>query len=91
MVCDQSSISLKPKEKFIRLGDGPDLRRMFVDDKNFLNLIRDCNDALEAGFNAAKIYSDTFNEFHQFYAENENTDLDLLKTDPHGTIRWFSF
>ena len=70
------------------IGDGPDLKNMFVDDQDFQHLIKQCGDSLEQGFNAAKIYSDTFDEFHQFYVENENTDIDALKTDPHG--RFFS-
>lgn len=65
-------------------GDGPDLRNMFTADYHFQDLIKDCSDSLEAGFNAAKIYSDTFKEFHRFYVENENTDVDALKSDPHG-------
>jgi hypothetical protein len=68
------------------LGEGPDLHSMFKADYHCQDLIKDCSDSLEAGFNAAKIYSDTFNEFHQFYVENENTDVNALKTDPHGML-----
>ena len=68
------------------LGDGPALREMFTGDYNFQNLIEDCSKSLDSGFNAAKIYADTFDEFHQFYVENENTNIDALKTEPHGTL-----
>ena len=57
---------------------------MFLADFHFKDLIKDCNSSLEAGFNAAKIYSDTFADFHQFYVENENTSIEALKTEPHG-------
>jgi hypothetical protein len=57
---------------------------MFTADYHFRELIKDCADSLEAGFNAAKIYADTFDEFHKFYVENENTDIETLKTEPHG-------
>ena len=70
------------------IGDGPDLKNMFVDDQDFQGLIKQCGDSVEQGFNAAKIYSDTFDEFHQFYVENENTNIDALKTEPHGTFFW---
>lgn len=66
------------------LGDGPDLRSMFTADYHFQDLIKDCSDSLEAGFNAAKIYSDTFDEFHRFYVNNENTDVEALKVNQHG-------
>lgn len=69
---------------YISLGDGPDLSNMFRADNFFQTLIKECGDSLEAGFNAAKIYADTFDEFHRFYVENENTDVEALKTDPHG-------
>ena len=59
---------------------------MFTADYHFQDLIKDCNDSLEAGFNAAKIYSDTFEEFHRFYVENENTDVDALKASSHGSF-----
>jgi hypothetical protein len=62
---------------------------MFTADYHFQDLVKDCSDSLEAGFNAAKIYADTFDEFHQFYVENENTDVEALKTDPHGTFIFF--
>ncbi len=57
---------------------------MFKADFHFTDIIKDCNSSLEAGFNAAKLYSDKFDEFHQFYVENENTNVDALKTDSHG-------
>ncbi|CAF1159117.1 unnamed protein product, partial [Didymodactylos carnosus] len=70
-------------------GDGPDLRQMFNADYHFQDLIKDCNDSLEAGFNAAKLYADTFSEFHQFYAENENTNVEKLKVEQHD-IEFFA-
>jgi hypothetical protein len=57
---------------------------MFTADYHFQDLVKQCSDSLEAGFNAAKIYSDTFDEFHRFYVTNENTDVEALKTEPHG-------
>jgi hypothetical protein len=57
---------------------------MFTADLHFQDLVKDCGDSLEAGFNAAKIYADTFDEFHQFYVENENTNVEALKTEAHG-------
>lgn len=68
----------------LSIGDGPDLKNMFIEDAQFQHLIKECGDSVEQGFNAAKIYSDTFDEFHKFYVENENTNVDALKTDPHG-------
>ncbi|CAF3110570.1 unnamed protein product [Rotaria sp. Silwood2] len=74
-------INEKYEEKIC--GDGPDLRSMFTADYHFQDLIKDCSDSLEAGFNAAKIYADTFDEFHRFYVENENTNVETLKIEPH--------
>ena len=59
---------------------------MFNADYHFQDLIKDCSNALEAGFNATKIYADTFQELHQFYVENEHTDVDALEADSHGTL-----
>jgi hypothetical protein len=62
---------------------------MFIADYHFQDLIRDCGISLESGFNAAKIYSDKFDEFHKFYVKNENTDVEMLKTNVHGRLTLF--
>ena len=56
---------------------------MFDDDQHLKNLERKCKECLNAAFNAAQQYAETFQPYRVFYKENENTDVGRLRVDPH--------
>lgn len=64
-------------------GDGPLLEVMFEDDQHLKNLEVKCRECLNAAFNAAQLYADTFHPYRVFYKENENTDIDKMKNEDH--------
>jgi dynein heavy chain len=64
-------------------GDGPQLEIMFEDDQHLKNLESKCRECLNAAFNAAQIYADTFEPYRIFYRENELTDVNQIRTDEH--------
>jgi dynein heavy chain len=74
-------INRKCEEK--TCGEGPKLEIMFEDDQHLKALENKCRECLNAAFNAAQQYADTFQPYRVFYKENENTDVDKLKTDTH--------
>ena len=67
-------------------GDGPNLDVMFDDDQHLKNLEAKCRECLNAAFNAAQQYADTFQPFRIFYRDNETTDVDKIRTDEHSKI-----
>ena len=60
---------------------------MFDDDQHLKNLESKCRECLNAAFNAAQQYADTFQPFRVFYKENEGTDVERIKTDEHGSFK----
>ncbi|ESO94694.1 hypothetical protein LOTGIDRAFT_144909 [Lottia gigantea] len=74
-------INNKFEEK--NVGDGPSLSTMFEDDKHLQTIIYNIRDAINAAFNAANQYADTFEPFREFYRENEHKDLDGVKREEH--------
>uniref|UniRef100_A0A1I8GGQ9 DHC_N2 domain-containing protein n=1 Tax=Macrostomum lignano TaxID=282301 RepID=A0A1I8GGQ9_9PLAT len=60
-------------------GDGPSLHAMFEDDRHLSAITQQIRDSLDAAFNAANQYSNTFEPFRKFYQENEATDLESFK------------
>lgn len=70
-------------------GDGPQLEIMFEDDQHLKNLEVKCRECLNAAFNAAQLYADTFTPYRIFYKENENTDIDKMKNEDHD-IEFFA-
>ena len=59
---------------------------MFDDDQHLKNLEAKCRECLNAAFNAAQQYADTFQPFRIFYRDNETTDVDKIRTDEHSKI-----
>lgn len=57
---------------------------MFDDDNNLKNLESKCRECLNAAFNAADQYAETLEPFRVFFKENENTDVEKIRTDEHG-------
>ncbi len=70
-------------------GEGPKLEMMFEDDSHLKALENKCRECLNAAFNAAQQFADTFAPYREFYKENEYTDVDKLKTDSHD-VEFFS-
>ena len=64
-------------------GEGPKLEVMFEDDQHLKNLEIKCRECLNAAFNAAQLYADTFQPYRVFYKENELTDVDKMRQDSH--------
>ena len=62
-------------------GEGPKLEIMFDDDHHLKGLESKCRECLNAAFNAAQQYAETFHPYRVFYRENESTDVDLIKTE----------
>ncbi len=56
---------------------------MFEDDQHLKNLEVKCRECLNAAFNAAQIYADTFAPYRVFYKNNENTDVEKMKNEDH--------
>lgn len=56
---------------------------MFDDDQHLKSLENKCRECLNAAFNAAQQYADTFHPYRVFYKENENTDVEKIKVEPH--------
>ena len=64
-------------------GEGPKLEIMFEDDQHLKNLEVKCRECLNAAFNAAQLYADTFHPYRIFYRENEAIDIEKIKNDDH--------
>ncbi len=64
-------------------GEGPKLDVMFDDDQNLKNIENKCRECLAAAFNAAQQYADTFAPYRVFYKENEETDVEKIRNEPH--------
>ena len=64
-------------------GEGPKLEVMFEDDQHLKNLESKCRECLNAAFNAAQLYADTFQPYRTFYRENENTDVEKIRVEQH--------
>ena len=60
---------------------------MFDDDRHLQGLITYIRDSLQAAFNAANQYCDTFEPYREFYRENESCDLETVRNKEHG---WYS-
>ena len=65
-------------------GEGPSLSTMFEDDKHMQSLIQNIRDSMQAAFNAANQYADTFEPYREFYKENESCDLEGIRGEEHG-------
>jgi hypothetical protein len=71
-------------------GEGPKLELMFDEDLNLKSLESKCRECLNAAFNAAQSYAETFHPYRQFYRENENTDIEKMRTEKHE-VEFFAY
>ena len=46
-------------------------------------------EALQAAFNAASQYADTFEQYREFYKENEDLELEKVRAQEHGQYQYF--
>lgn len=65
-------------------GEGPKLDIMFEDDQHLKSQENKCRECLNAAFNAAQQYADTFEPYRIFYRENEETDVEKIRTEEHS-------
>ncbi|XP_023277881.1 dynein heavy chain 6, axonemal [Seriola lalandi dorsalis] len=70
-----------PKNKF---KDGPSLEFIMETDGHLQSIIKNIKESLQFAFDAAKVYSHTFERFRLFYKENESLDLDVMRQQDHG-------
>ncbi|KAI3352270.1 hypothetical protein L3Q82_005249 [Scortum barcoo] len=63
---------------------GPCLESITENDGHLQSIIQNIKESLRCAFEAAKMYSHTFEPFRLFYKENENLDLDATRQQDHG-------
>ncbi|KAL7403678.1 hypothetical protein ABVT39_003711 [Epinephelus coioides] len=68
----------------IQYEDAPCLESILDNDGNFQSIIQDIKESLQFAFDAAKVYSHTFERFRLFYKENESLDVDAMRQQEHG-------
>ncbi|KAA8595375.1 hypothetical protein FQN60_012510 [Etheostoma spectabile] len=64
--------------------EGPCLESIIENDDHLQSIIQDIKESLQFAFDAAKVYSHTFERFRLFYKENESLDLDAMRQQDHG-------
>uniref|UniRef100_A0A8C4HR50 Dynein, axonemal, heavy chain 6 n=2 Tax=Dicentrarchus labrax TaxID=13489 RepID=A0A8C4HR50_DICLA len=64
--------------------DGPCLESIIENDGHLQSLIQNIKESLQFAFDAAKVYSHTFERFRLFYRENESLDLDTVWQQDQG-------
>ncbi|TDH16419.1 hypothetical protein EPR50_G00020980 [Perca flavescens] len=64
--------------------EGPCLESIIENDDHLQRIIQDIKESLQFAFDAAKVYSHTFERFRLFYKENESLDLDAMQQQDHG-------
>ncbi|XP_070836417.1 dynein axonemal heavy chain 6 [Chaetodon trifascialis] len=64
--------------------DAPCLQSIIDNDGHLQSAIQNIKESLHFAFEAAKVYSHTFERFRLFYKENESLDLDGLQQQDHG-------
>ncbi|XP_029289697.1 LOW QUALITY PROTEIN: dynein heavy chain 6, axonemal [Cottoperca gobio] len=64
--------------------DSPRLESMIENDGHLKSIIQNIEESLQFAFDAAKVYSRTFERFRLFYKENEGLDLDAMRQQDQG-------
>ncbi|XP_059179969.1 dynein axonemal heavy chain 6 [Centropristis striata] len=62
---------------------GPCLEFIMDNDVHLQSTIQDIKESLQFAFDAAKVYSHTFEPFRLFYKENKSLDLDAMQQQDH--------
>ncbi|XP_071360020.1 dynein axonemal heavy chain 6 [Trachinotus anak] len=70
-------------ETLHKFEDGPSLEFIMETDGHFQSTIQNIKESLQFAFDAAKVYSHTFERFRLFYKENESLDLDVMRKQDH--------
>ncbi|KAM9363597.1 dynein axonemal heavy chain 6 [Symphorus nematophorus] len=63
--------------------NSPSLAFVMNNDGHLQSLIQNIKETLQFAFDAAKVYSHTFERFRLFYKENESLDLDAMQQQDH--------
>ncbi|KAK2919405.1 hypothetical protein Q8A73_003776 [Channa argus] len=71
-------------EKLEMYEKSPSLEFVIESDGYLQGIIQKIKESLQFAFDAAKVYSHTFEHFRQFYQENESLDLDAMRQQDHG-------
>nr|XP_046259789.1 dynein axonemal heavy chain 6 isoform X2 [Scatophagus argus] len=64
--------------------DAPCLEFIIYNDSHLQSLIQNIKESFQFAFDAARVYSHTFERFRLFYKENESLDLDAMRQQDHG-------
>ncbi|XP_070710496.1 dynein axonemal heavy chain 6 [Pempheris klunzingeri] len=64
--------------------DKPCLESIIDNDAHLESLVQNIKESLRFAFDAAKVYSHTYERFRLVYKENENLDVDALRLQDHG-------
>ncbi|XP_030273772.1 dynein heavy chain 6, axonemal isoform X2 [Sparus aurata] len=71
------------KKSEVQCKEGPCLESIIDNDGHLQSLSKEIKESLQFAFDAAKVYSHTFERFLLFYKENESLDLDLMQQQDH--------
>ncbi|KAK2815675.1 hypothetical protein Q5P01_026142 [Channa striata] len=71
------------KEKLEIYEKSPSLEFVIESDGYLQSIIQKIKESLQVAFDAAKVYSHTYEHFRQFYKENESLDLDAMRQEDH--------
>ncbi|XP_036933614.1 dynein heavy chain 6, axonemal [Acanthopagrus latus] len=71
------------KKLEIQHKEGPCLESIIDNDGHLQSLSKEIKESLQFAFDAAEVYSHTFEHFLLFYKENESLDLDLMQQQDH--------
>ncbi|XP_023141924.2 dynein axonemal heavy chain 6 isoform X2 [Amphiprion ocellaris] len=63
--------------------NGPSMEFIFENDGHLQSIIQNIKESLHFAFDAAKVYSHTFERFRISYKENESLDLDAMQKQDH--------
>ncbi|XP_047430741.1 dynein axonemal heavy chain 6 [Mugil cephalus] len=81
--CDFDSLFDSGHYEANKFENGPSLEFILDNDGHLQSIIQDIKKSLRFAFDAAKVYSHTFEHFRLFYKENESLDLDAMRQQEH--------
>ncbi|KAG7241317.1 hypothetical protein INR49_025751, partial [Caranx melampygus] len=88
VILETNTLTYKPSEEnFQNLNDtfenGPTVEFIIETDGHLQSIIQNIKESLRSAFDAAKVYSHTFERFRLLYKENESLDLDEMRQQDH--------
>ncbi|XP_029367943.1 dynein heavy chain 6, axonemal [Echeneis naucrates] len=72
------------EELLLNYKDGPSLEFIMETDDHLQSIIQNIKESVQFAFDAARVYSHTFERFRLFYEENESLNLDTMRQQDHG-------